>query len=70
MAHSNQLPVQMLCAEKAQRTEEQLLEIQERMLARGGSFVKSLAELHRKADAINQQKLEQTFADYFERYSK
>jgi hypothetical protein len=36
----------------------------------GGSFVKQLAVLYRLADSINQKKLEDTFSNYFEEYTK
>jgi len=36
----------------------------------GGSFVRALAELWYRADAVNKQKLELCFDEYFSRYKK
>jgi len=35
----------------------------------GGSFARALAEAWFKADVVNQQRLEQAFPDFFERYA-
>lgn len=40
----------------------------EQMSARGGSFVKSLAECFRHADQTNFAKLKTTFSEYWARY--
>jgi len=36
----------------------------------GGSFVKTLAELYRRADPTNKKRLEQCFKEYFTTYEK
>ena len=40
------------------------------MEKRGGSFVKGLAALYRKADAQNRERLRQAFEEYFWKYGK
>lgn len=42
----------------------------EAMSKYGGTFVKELAELYRRADGNNEQKLISSFRDYFEDYAK
>lgn len=45
--------------------DERTLENMERY---GGSFVKALAELYRRADPANKKKLKECFREYFEKY--
>jgi len=53
-----------------EQRQERYWHITEKMLGYGGSFVKQLAILWRKADPINKARLEECFSDYFEEYEK
>ncbi len=45
-------------------------EITEAMIKYGGSFVKGLGELHRKADDINKIRLKKAFPEYWAEYKE
>lgn len=49
---------------------EQDIKVIEAMETYGGSFVKALAECARRADAINLQKIKDTWADYWQQYTE
>ena len=49
---------------------EQDYETVEKMEKFGGSFVQQLAELARRADPVNLQKIKDTWADYWKQYEE
>ena len=50
-------------------SEPTLFDVTEAMIDHGGSFVRTLGELFRKADDINVVKLKAAFPEYWTRYS-
>lgn len=42
----------------------------DKMLIHGGSFVKALAEAYIHADPINRAKIRETWADYWQNYTR
>jgi len=49
---------------------EKQIEVVDAMAQYGGSFVKALAECYYKADAINFNKLQDTFSEYWDEYDE